>query len=269
MFEKSPDYSNLKVFGSLCYATIITPHKDKFASRSHKCVVLDYPFATKGYRVLDLESRKVFISRDVFFVEDCFSFQSLTSNSSPLLFYDQPVTIDDDPLFFSIPLQSQSATNSEFVISSSPAHSNNRSPTSLMPTVATRPTRTKVLPTKYKDFTGLPYHLTNSISHPLTLSYESFDKSYSHFLANISVSPEPTTFYQASKHIDWCKAMATELAALDANHTWDIVPLPPGKGVVSCRWLYKTTFNPDGTVERLKARLVARGFSQTVGVDFF
>jgi hypothetical protein len=40
--------------------------------------------------------------------------------------------------------------------------------------------------------------------------------------------------------------------------TWDLVPLPPSKSVVGCRWVYKIKTNSDGFIERYKARLVAK-----------
>lgn len=55
LYKEPPAYDHLRVFGSLCYAAVATPHKDKFASRSIKCVFLSYPLATKGYQVLDLQ----------------------------------------------------------------------------------------------------------------------------------------------------------------------------------------------------------------------
>jgi len=54
---------------------------------------------------------------------------------------------------------------------------------------------------------------------------------------------------------------------LDAG-TFELVPLPAGKNLISCRWVFKLKLNADGLVDRHKARLVARGFSQRFGVDF-
>ena len=62
--------------------------------------------------------------------------------------------------------------------------------------------------------------------------------------------------------------MAEELQALHENNTWTIVKLPKGKKAVGSRWVYMTKFHSDGTIERNKARLVARGFTQTYGVDY-
>lgn len=61
----------------------------------------------------------------------------------------------------------------------------------------------------------------------------------------------------------------TEIAALEAKNTWAIVPLPPEKKIVGCKWLFKVKYKSDGSVERYKARLVARGFSRTKGLDYF
>nr|KYP73016.1 Retrovirus-related Pol polyprotein from transposon TNT 1-94 [Cajanus cajan] len=63
--------------------------------------------------------------------------------------------------------------------------------------------------------------------------------------------------------------MMVELTALETNKTWSLVKLPPGKPIVGCRWVYKVKYKADGTLERYKARLVAQGFTQTEGVDFF
>jgi hypothetical protein len=62
--------------------------------------------------------------------------------------------------------------------------------------------------------------------------------------------------------------MKEELDALHKNNTWDQVDLPFEKSVVGCKWVYKIKTCSDGTVDRYKARLVARGFTQEYGVDY-
>jgi hypothetical protein len=52
------------------------------------------------------------------------------------------------------------------------------------------------------------------------------------------------------------------------NDTWDLVPLPKGRKLVICKWVYITKYASDGSVERHKARLVAKGFSQVEGIDY-
>ena len=62
--------------------------------------------------------------------------------------------------------------------------------------------------------------------------------------------------------------MNEEYRSLLANDTWDLVPLPKGRKLVRCRWVYKTKFGPNGKVDRHKAHLVAKGFSQVEGIDY-
>lgn len=56
---------------------------------------------------------------------------------------------------------------------------------------------------------------------------------------------------------EWQDAMIKELQALNDNQTWSVVDLPNGKKVVGSKWIYKTKFNFNGSIERHKARLVA------------
>ena len=79
---------------------------------------------------------------------------------------------------------------------------------------------------------------------------------------------EPTSYDEAALSKDWRKAMEGEIHALHQNQTWELVPTPREVQPISCKWVYKVKTKPDGTIERYKARLVARGFSQQYGLDY-
>ncbi|GJR82122.1 retrovirus-related pol polyprotein from transposon RE1 [Tanacetum coccineum] len=79
---------------------------------------------------------------------------------------------------------------------------------------------------------------------------------------------EPHGFKAASKHPKWYAAMCDEMHALKINATWDLVPRPTNANVVGSKWVFRTKFHSDGTVDRFKARLVAQGFTQVLGLDY-
>ena len=95
-----------------------------------------------------------------------------------------------------------------------------------------------------------------------------FSMPHRRFLVAITVGQDPTTFSVAIKEDHWRKAMQVEIQALEKNGTWTITDLPPGKKALGCKWVYKTKYNSDGTIERHKARLVILGNHLTEGIDF-
>ncbi len=65
----------------------------------------------------------------------------------------------------------------------------------------------------------------------------------------------------------WEIAMQEEYDSLLVNNTWSLVPHPKGRKPISCKWVFKIKHGVNGEVERYKTRLLARGFTQTFGVD--
>ena len=82
------------------------------------------------------------------------------------------------------------------------------------------------------------------------------------------VDQEPTNYEEAVQKKEWVEAMAEEYQSIMKNDVWDIVPKPEGKSVVSSKWIYKIKYAANGSIEKYKARFVARGFSQKEGIDY-
>ena len=87
-------------------------------------------------------------------------------------------------------------------------------------------------------------------------------------LVSKCVMTEPSSFEEAVEEPAWVDAMVEEYDSIVRNSAWEIVPRPEGKSVVGLRWIYKVKQAADGSVEKYKARFVARGFSQIEGIDY-
>ena len=105
-------------------------------------------------------------------------------------------------------------------------------------------------------------------NHVEQLTYDSYVARHSAYMAKIVQDAEPTCFDDAVGDAKWEKAMDEEMAALDANETWDLVPLRESKNEIGCKWVYKVKHSADGSISRYKARLVAKGYAQSYGIDY-
>ncbi|CAM8877382.1 unnamed protein product [Rhodiola kirilowii] len=100
------------------------------------------------------------------------------------------------------------------------------------------------------------------------LSYSKCAPHHTIFSLQISSVKEPSSYTQASKDTQWVEAMNKEITALEGNNTWLLTDLPKDKTVVDCKWIYKIKYLADGSIERFRARLVARGFTQIEELDY-
>ena len=250
-----------------------------------------YPFNVKGYKLLDIDSHTTFLSRDVVFHESSFLFASNDSSHSVTLI---PLPISPStpsskslaaPLFIpppSLPISNDTIVQihqdfDEEVHEFPDANDVSDAPT--QPAVLRRSAR----PTKPPFYLNA-YHCNqvksaavpsssnhvSGTSHPFQsyLSYTNLSPSYKSFCCAISFIIKPTFYHQAIGNPKWQAAMDAEISALEANLTWTITSLPLGKKPIGCKWVYKVKYKSDGSIERFKAMLVAKGFTKKEGLDY-
>ena len=292
---KRQDVSHLRVFGAWCWAKIPTIHGQqvtggsKLDPRSVECHFLGYTMGTGNYKVRDLVTNRTYISRDVVF-EEGHPHRTLTSVG------EQTQThiplFDIDPIH-TVPLTNvptdpgpdPSITDSDAINDHQVQQSNQPAP--VIPDVipeqrrsgrAPQPSNAGLESLEYRqrEATGKTEGqewATNqrrpraSITIGSTLDDEDFiacfaDTKASHFI--------PRSYRQAME-IDpdrWMAAMKIEMDTLKAKHTWDLVRPPPGANVMGSMWVYDIKWDGEGKRIKDKARLVGKGYTQQLGVDY-
>lgn len=294
IWDEKPDYGILRIFGCLVFFKNNNTKGDKFEERGKSGVFLGYPPGTKGYKILDLKTRKIVVSRDVHFHEEIFPFKTMQNYDE---IFEEP-QIHHDCSCEPIPnesLNEQSAQpeaepNSEMGPEMAPVEDETETQPNdevthnvdvVEPQTNARPARTKTQPSKLKDFvvqvppsvqhpTSTSNQVASTVSYPISnfVSYKNFSTNHMAFLTAITQNDEPKSFKQASQDARWREAMQKEIKALEKNGTWSLENLPKGKRAIDSKWVYKIKYKPNGEVERYKARLVAKGFTQMEGVDY-
>uniref|UniRef100_A0A2N9J4G2 CCHC-type domain-containing protein n=1 Tax=Fagus sylvatica TaxID=28930 RepID=A0A2N9J4G2_FAGSY len=238
-----PKYNLLKIFGCTCYVLLPKTEYSKLDAKSVKCIFLGYSETQKGYRCYDWEAKKVRVSRNVIFFENTSFFpnsdmstctSSLNTTSSLSCFPNnlQPLLTYSRRVQHPPPMPPPSPTSTPGNVSPPPL-------TSPTPQLSLRRSSRIIRPPdRLSLFSALD---------PLSI---------------------PRSYKQATESAKWIQAMKDEMDALEANETWDIVPLPTNQPVVGSKWVYSVKLKSDGSLDRYKARLVAQGFSQEYGIDY-
>lgn len=257
LLESPVDYEEIKVFGCLAFSANTATKGDKFQPRGIPCVFLGYPPLKKGFRLLSLITNEMFVSRDVKFNEKVFPFNDKFKDTymepvpEPVLL-DNSKPIQDDDIFCE-EIQNEDAEHDVGDEREGDAQ-NSEEP------VLRRSTRQVKHPTWMSDY------VTNANANAVTT--QEVQPQFCCFLSTLEKAVDPVTYKEAVKKQCWIDAMNAELEALEANNTWDIVDLPEDKHVIGSKWVYKTKYNPDGSIERYKSRLVILGNKQVHGIDF-
>ncbi|GAU49938.1 hypothetical protein TSUD_290950 [Trifolium subterraneum] len=273
LHNQLPDLHDLKVFGSLAYASSLSVHRTKLSPRGRKCVFLGYKQGVKGTVLLDLNTKEIFISRNVTHYDHFFPYQ--TTNSKIHWHYhsnfecEHPSDITSNPP--STDTFCDDTTKTPFIDVTNDIISN------VPPSQPSdRPHREKHKPSYLEDFvcnssTSLEPSSSSGIPYPISSFHSLAHLSPSHtaYIVSLTQHTEPKTYLEACKSDHWIQAMNTKLEALSRTGTWKIVDLPSNVRPIGCRWVYKIKHNSDGSVERYKARLVAKGYTQIEGIDFF
>jgi len=87
-----------------------------------------------------------------------------------------------------------------------------------------------------------------------------------------AIAFDPRTVTEARRQADWPKwqeAMNEELRRLQSRNTWTIVKPPQNTNIIDCKWVFRTKRDAKNNITGYRARLVARGFTQVEGADYF
>ena len=96
------------------------------------------------------------------------------------------------------------------------------------------------------------------------MDYDSSDSAYFAFF----MDSDSIVYEEAIKEKKWKEVKDSEIKSIEKNKTWELTNLIKGQKTIGVKWVFKTKLNEHGEVDKYKARLVAKEYKQTYGVDY-
>ena len=253
------------VFNCICFVYILTTRQDKLSAKATKCVFLSYSRLHRGYRCYSTNTNRYFIFVDVTFF-DGFSFFS--SEELPHVSDVLHVPLVLPPLNFLSPLTDAVARPLQVY-----THFPRPQTGSLADSYSMSPSSPALVPQPPNDLPIAIRKSTRSTCNPHLiynfLSYHRLSLPNFTFIFTLSSVSIPTSTSKVLSHPRWKQSMVEEMDALSSNGTWELFTLSPDKSHVGCRWVYTVKVGPNGQVDRLKTRLVAKGYTQQYGLVYY
>lgn len=266
LFSTTPNYGNFRVFGCCVYPYLRDYSSHKLAPRSASCVFLGYSTKYKGYRCLDPSTNRVYTTRHAQFDENHFPFKDPRA-TAPSDVHLLTTYCDDYPLPVTPPAPSPAPI--PHLVPPLPCTMCATPPVAAQPFDQPSPS-----PSSSPSSPVAPSQPSAS-GHPMTTRSKAGIFKPRHFadLTHVAkpalfAAKEPKGFKTAAKDPKWYAAMCDEMKALRLNATWDLVPRPANSNIVGSKWVFRTKFLVDGSIDKFKARLVAQGFTQVPGIDY-
>lgn len=257
------DYEKLHPFG--CRVQAMREIRGKLDPKTVECVMLGYEENTKdGYRLLNLETGKLIIRRDAVFHEDSFPWRENTKEKKihyPDVMDDSEESEEETEAEIPSDNDDQQHEDGEQVVFQIPDLPDDEVQVEIpevIPPVLRRSAR-RPKPKKVCDCDEGGHSCSVCETFVTACAFKCEE-------AEPESAKEALSCPSSDK---WKKAMEEELARLKELNTWDIVPRPQGKKVIGSTWKFKIKTDSSGNPIKYKARLVAQGFAQRYGLDYY
>ena len=225
--KQKPDVKHLRVFGSLCFHKVPEVQRTKLDDKGKPMVMIGY-HTTGGYKLFDLETKSVTISRNVVF-DEASNWEWEKNKVNEAAEVVPVIALEPDDVADSGEIEPEEDVQQ-----------------------LRRSQRQGQQPTRFRDYEL--FGVVTKEGNPV------------HFA--LAAEAEPVEFEDAVRDEKWRKAMCEEIESIERNGTWRLVNLPPHKRPIALKWVFKVKVNPKGEVIRHKARLEAKGYLQKAGTDF-
>jgi hypothetical protein len=267
-----PNLSHLRIIGSTAYIHIPKEKHIKLDTHSHKGIMIGYGGGTNQYKIWDLIKKDIVVSRDVVFIEGKPVDQTrATYIEEPRIIHDSITVLPRPPAEaqqpFSTPPPSEHPDPEE------------QEPGPIDPQILLQESSmmNEQPESAIGDSINVQTQRSSARSNKGTTTSQKFpDEDFNKRprqtrMAKLARNIDPNdedklaTMQEAVNHPtrgkQWEKAIQDEVNSLIKNHTWDLVPRPRNRQIVTNTFAFKHKKDEHARIVRLKARLVARGFS--------